>query len=762
MKKALLSLLFGLVALPMAFGQAVVVDDTTMCAPLKWRNNQTFTRDTAVVLTTDTVIYVLQYKRPAFDTTALKGKTIEVSGECVANWNDKTWTRPGTFLDTTLTGTGATAKCVVKRVHITLATTDSVETVAACGSYTTPWGDVFTAPTSAQIDTAIVHGECTYVKHLTLTVTPEYALHDVQVEAECSYQWNDSIIRDFNQHVDTLKTVTYQCDSIVRLQVTSFSGLEHDTTHVVSCDSLLADSYIYTWDTTILHSGLYTYDTIYGKYPTTTGTANCAHKKTLDVTIVASVRDTNLITPVEVVAACAYTWAGHTFTYPDTVNHFDTLSTVIGGCDSVAGIRVTQYTGQLYDTNSVRQCGSKYTWKNSAFAGQPGYNNGFSFTHDVDTTVSITNTTNNCTTNYTLSLRFYTKHDTVLGNYCGYESYTYSGYKVLNSDGSYVNGPATQFDTTGYYSVNHNGDSLYGVSNGCATSHTIKVTIKRPAIEGDSNVVNTVNTCGLDYSYTVGGIPFTFTESVDTIIRLEDHTFLSCTDMISHLDLTLRKPTFHIDSIERCDSYTWTIDSVTYTSNVKIDVKAKVKNTVGCDSTDRLVLTIHYTPAVDITGKWVLTPGESTMLRAVADMPISNYAWYVNNEASPRAQGAHADSLELTNVTANTDVHLISTSTEGCVANNWLTISATVGIDDFDNLQANLYPNPTDRFLTIESAAGISQVEIYNTVGQKVLERRGNSELMQLDLGNLTSGTYSLRITGADGQQTHRKIIVNK
>ena len=85
-----------------------------------------------------------------------------------------------------------------------------------------------------------------------------------------------------------------------------------------------------------------------------------------------------------------------------------------------------------------------------------------------------------------------------------------------------------------------------------------------------------------------------------------------------------------------------------------------------------------------------------------------------------------------------------------------------MGIDDVDGLNVNLYPNPTSRYLNVESAEGISTVVVYNTIGQQVIRRDINATAAQLDLGNLAVGTYTLQILSANGEQATRKFIVNK
>ena len=174
-------------------------------------------------------------------------------------------------------------------------------------------------------------------------------------------------------------------------------------------------------------------------------------------------------------------------------------------------------------------------------------------------------------------------------------------------------------------------------------------------------------------------------------------------------------------------------------------------------------MVINKTPEVSIEGNWILSPGESTLLKAVlaeGSDAISNYKWYVDDVL--RASGSTADSLLLDSVQRNTEVRMEATSVKNCSATKWLTITANVGIDEVETLQVNIYPNPASRYVNIESASALSEVVIYNAIGQKAVRRTVNGNAVQLDLGHLATGTYTLRISGADGSLTTRKIIVNK
>lgn len=715
MKKALLSLLLAFVAMPMfgqsPLGQNVKMDDTTACGALTWRDGQTYDHDTVVMYVSADTIYVLNYHRPtaAVDTA----EAVELTDSCYATYNNKRWLLSGSYLDTLRTVSGCDSLVVKLNVSLSIGASEGYEVVPS---------------------------------------------------AECFYLWAGDTIRDLNVHNDTLPAVASSCDSIVHLSVATFTGQMYDTVERVVCDSLNAKTIIPSWDSLITTSGVYTHNSINGNYPVSaTTTGQCVRHTNLNVTVVASNRDSNNITPMPItVNGCSYTWGGQTIT--DTENHFHVFTSVIGGCDSVAGIRVTSFSGVANDTTKVDYCGSSYVWVNNAFTGLPGYNNGFTFNKDTVAEVQINDSEAGCVTNYVLDLHFYIKHDTTDRNGC--DQYVTNSatdgfeYRIYNpSTHTYTLGPTATFTTSGYYEVNQNGDSMYTyvTSTGCATRQTLHITIKQLEERVRPTTIDTV-VCDR-FRFKLDGDYRTITRTCqDTTIVSHNPEFARCYDSILTLSVVIKKSTSNDIVVHACDSYTWEGDNVTYTYNTTKSIKVDGGNAAGCDSSMTLQLTVDKTPNVEISGDWVLQPGDRTILRATADLPIATYKWYVNHSTSVSST---ADTLDLT-VYGNTDVYLEAMSTKNCPSKNWITLTATVGIDGADALQANIYPNPTARFLNIESAEGISQVEIYNTVGQQVILRSVNTNSMQLDLNGLSAGNYTLRIMGADGQQTTRKFIVNK
>jgi hypothetical protein len=69
-----------------------------------------------------------------------------------------------------------------------------------------------------------------------------------------------------------------------------------------------------------------------------------------------------------------------------------------------------------------------------------------------------------------------------------------------------------------------------------------------------------------------------------------------------------------------------------------------------------------------------------------------------------------------------------------------------------------VFPNPTDDFLKVQAGQMMEQVSLYNIFGQEVYSKRANTENLTIDMSNLSSGMYLLRIfTG--NSSTSKKII---
>jgi hypothetical protein len=80
------------------------------------------------------------------------------------------------------------------------------------------------------------------------------------------------------------------------------------------------------------------------------------------------------------------------------------------------------------------------------------------------------------------------------------------------------------------------------------------------------------------------------------------------------------------------------------------------------------------------------------------------------------------------------------------------------GVDELEN-SVKLYPNPTNNMLNVEGE-GMSSIEVYNAVGQRVMKQEVNGNKAQVNTQSLNSGVYFIRIIANDGSMVNRTFSV--
>ena len=84
--------------------------------------------------------------------------------------------------------------------------------------------------------------------------------------------------------------------------------------------------------------------------------------------------------------------------------------------------------------------------------------------------------------------------------------------------------------------------------------------------------------------------------------------------------------------------------------------------------------------------------------------------------------------------------------------------ASLLGIDSFANGNFTYYPNPVKSVLNLSFVRNITDVAVFNLIGQQVLVKSVNATQSEIDMTALASGTYVLKVT-ADGQVKTLKVI---
>ncbi len=91
-------------------------------------------------------------------------------------------------------------------------------------------------------------------------------------------------------------------------------------------------------------------------------------------------------------------------------------------------------------------------------------------------------------------------------------------------------------------------------------------------------------------------------------------------------------------------------------------------------------------------------------------------------------------------------------------ANTSFTEDCILGTNNFDPSSIILYPNPATKVLNIQSETVITSIEIINVLGQSLMSIRGTSNKEQLNVSNMSSGNYFVKINTAGSSSVYQII----
>ncbi len=90
-----------------------------------------------------------------------------------------------------------------------------------------------------------------------------------------------------------------------------------------------------------------------------------------------------------------------------------------------------------------------------------------------------------------------------------------------------------------------------------------------------------------------------------------------------------------------------------------------------------------------------------------------------------------------------------------------LEVSATLGVEDFSLLSLKYFYNKDTKILSLDSQSKLSNIDIYNILGQEVLTKNLTSNYAEINLSYLQAGVYLVKITGNNNAFKTIKLVVN-
>jgi len=205
-------------------------------------------------------------------------------------------------------------------------------------------------------------------------------------------------------------------------------------------------------------------------------------------------------------------------------------------------------------------------------------------------------------------------------------------------------------------------------------------------------------------------------------------------------------------------SYSWNTSQTTQSISVSpfFTTTYVVTGTSGaCSQTAAVTVTVNTTPTVVAVGiPTSICAGQSSTLTATAIGPVSTYSW---------SSGASGPTT-VVSPTTSTNYTVTGTGPGGCSSSTIVAVTVNVCTNiesNTKNTSISLYPNPTNgEFnLNVNSSQLNNVIEIYNSLGELIKKQEVKELNSKINLSELASGIYHIRLMSGEKQVYKNKII---
>ncbi|TPD72288.1 T9SS type A sorting domain-containing protein [Flavobacterium microcysteis] len=138
---------------------------------------------------------------------------------------------------------------------------------------------------------------------------------------------------------------------------------------------------------------------------------------------------------------------------------------------------------------------------------------------------------------------------------------------------------------------------------------------------------------------------------------------------------------------------------------------------------------------------------------AALEVTGTNLVWY----ATEAAAEAGTPTLGLDELLVDGATYYAVQTINGCSSNPLaVTVSMMLSNPDFDLKNLKAYPNPVTDILSISYSENIISVEVFNLIGQKIMDKTTNNTQVTINLSDVETGAYLIRVSSGKTQKTFR------
>lgn len=317
-----------------------------------------------------------------------------------------------------------------------------------------------------------------------------------------------------------------------------------------------------------------------------------------------------------------------------------------------------------------------------------------------------------------------------------------------NNDTSTRYSPIKTYTNANTYLV-----KLVVTSDGNCKDSLSKVVTVKPISISTTNI----SICPNELPYTWNGRNYT-TSKIDTIFFTNE---FGC-DSLFVLNLTVKPSSSSTNKLSICQTelpYIW--NGLTF-NEAGTQTKSGLINSVGCDSAATLNLIINPTPNTSIINGSTEVARLDTSSYYVTKTTGSIFNWNVTSGTIDSGIGTNTIRIKWNTIGIDT-LKVTEISDKGCTGVQKLlpiSIGPAVGLNE-TNINNNVitYPNPFNETIHITLLNNIifDKAVIYDLSGKEIITTYNN----EIDLSNLKSGIYLIRILDKEGNTYSQKISKN-
>ncbi len=184
--------------------------------------------------------------------------------------------------------------------------------------------------------------------------------------------------------------------------------------------------------------------------------------------------------------------------------------------------------------------------------------------------------------------------------------------------------------------------------------------------------------------------------------------------------------------------------------------------TINCESYHRIAVTAIISSNPTTNDATLNNPDDNsdgfvafdltTANASIYNQPSATFSYYVDFFDADNGVNSISNFTSFVNSTNPQTVYARVENAPGCynIAQIFLNVTPMLSATTFDLERLIYFPNPVKDVLNLKYSQNISEIKIFNIIGQEILSKTINASQCQIDLSSFTSGTYLLKIKNGD------------